>query len=178
MVNWKQWNEIRAKKRIKGRENSEKRPKKGSLISNSKYTSKKYTQLASISKQRGRDSPLQLRVSQWNGRSVQSLEKIDFAKNLPGLVSLQEIWHQDDNVRDINRCVDMVTRECKRGGGTALINNCPDLYTISILKRHKINKDSNLLKMRINGNYLWLGNIYINPPVSARKIQKIFGKLR
>ena len=44
--------------------------------------------------------PTEFSLCQWNARSIQSKEKLDFIENLPGsLILLQEIWHRSSNIK-------------------------------------------------------------------------------
>jgi len=119
---------------------------------------------------------IQFSLSQWNARSIQSKDKLDFIENLPGsLIFLQEIWHRASNIKGIGQQIGLIERDIKEGGGTATLNLSN--MKIQVLSSFQINKDSQAIKVRIDGNFLWICNIYIHIK-KVSKIQKLFGKLR
>lgn len=120
--------------------------------------------------------PFSLRIAQWNGCSINTQSKTNFIRSLDSkIIAVQEIWQNSETVSKNFQVLDIVERTLKRGGGTAtLLNNSPDLF---IKEKHKINKDSNMLKINIRNNYIWLINIYLNQG-KISQLQKLFGKIK
>jgi endonuclease/exonuclease/phosphatase family metal-dependent hydrolase len=121
-------------------------------------------------------APFELSIAQWNCRSVNKIEKINFIRGLrSNLTALQEIWKKGERISEMFQHLNIVERTTKRGGGTAtLLNNFPDHKITEI---HSINKDTNLIKVIINNNYLWIANVYLSKG-KISKLQKLFGKLQ
>ncbi len=115
-------------------------------------------------------------ILQWNGRSLQSNPKVAFLKGINWeLCCLQEIWQHEDQLQNLGNVLATRIRTTKRGGGSSTIHSSH----FKILKEKEIvlNKDSLLLKIRIENSHMWIGNIYI-PNKSLKKIIKIFCKIR
>ena len=102
--------------------------------------------------------------------------KIIFIKGLKSeLIALQEIQQKEDTISSNFNTINIQERTTKRGGGTATI--IENLYGWKISKVVKINKDSNLLKINLQNNYIWFLNLYLNQGKMS-KIQKLFGILQ
>ena len=90
------------------------------------------------------------------------------------LVAIQEVWQHATDIDNEWNVIDLITRTNKRGGGTALIAQKSNLF--SVQKVVNVNKDTNLVKLRIKNNYLWICNLYFHK-AEISKIQKLFGKV-
>lgn len=123
-----------------------------------------------------KEKSLKLKILQWNVRSLNSESKINYIKSLEcDLYCLQEIWKQEENLHLIGRVLISKIRKNQRGGGTGIIVN--DLLTIKKSVESSLSKDSSLIKLAINGVYIWVGNIYF-PIWTHETATRLFGKLR
>ena len=121
-------------------------------------------------------SSISISISQWNARSVQSEEKINYLRSLPtDILAIQEVWQRQYNLPQIGRVMDISDRAYKRGGGTASM--CMSTINLQVLKKQPINKDTSAIKLRIQSQYMWLINTY-NYQGTTSKIQRLFGKIR
>ena len=122
------------------------------------------------------NSSISISISQWNARSVHSLDKINYLRTLStDIIAIQEIWQRQYNLLQIGKGIDITDRAYKRGGGTASI--CKATLNLQILNKLPINKDTSAIKVRIQNQYLWLINTY-NYKGTTNKIQRLFGKIR
>ncbi len=117
-----------------------------------------------------------IRILQWNARSINSQIKVDFIKGLNSdLLCLQEIWQQVDNIKTLGKVLETVVRTESRGGGTATLVR--EEISAQVITTERINKDTKLIKARIDNSYMWICNLYW-PNWSMNKAQKLFGKIR
>ena len=116
-----------------------------------------------------------LKISQWNGLSIQNETKLNFLRSLPGdIITVQEIWRHSKNVKSIGNILEISEREFKRGGGSATLSNNDKII---VIERVQLNKDSHAVKIRYENVYAWIANIYLNKGTFS-KLQKLFGKLQ
>ncbi len=121
-------------------------------------------------------SPIPFSLLQWNGRSIQNEDKLNFLKSMkPDIFAIQEIWKRSTVLKDLGIEMDFKERIEKRGGGTASLHN--PRINIQVLKKFAINKDSTAIKIKIQRNYVWLLNIYLHKG-SSSQLQKLLGKIR
>ncbi len=117
-----------------------------------------------------------LSVSQWNSRSLNSEYKTRFVQSLFGeVVAIQEIWQRFDNAEKIGELIGKSTRLDERGGGSATVSKTT--RKIQLISEFKVNKDSHAVKLRIEGAYVWLINLYLHKGC-MRKIQKAMGIIK
>ena len=123
-----------------------------------------------------KDHTTPLKITQWNARSLQSEAKVNFIRSLPGdLVAIQEIWGHAENIQKVGSIISCSKREERRGGGTSTIHRLH--HHPFILERLQLNKDSNAIKIKINGLYMWFINCYLARG-STTKLQRLFARLR
>ena len=108
------------------------------------------------------NTQVELKIAQWNARSLCSLEKIAFIEALKAdIMTIQEIWKRTQEVEGLSgTIISMSTRESgQNGGGTATLNYMakhPDILT-----NFTINKDSKAIKIRLRqGFFCWVINFY------------------
>ena len=90
------------------------------------------------------------------------------------ITALQEIWQHQQGIKEKWDILDIITRPSGRGGGTATLIQDPNQFLVQ--KKIQINKDSNMLRIRIKNNYFWFCNIYLHEP-KITKLQKLMGKV-
>jgi len=116
-----------------------------------------------------------LRLSQWNGCSIQNEAKLNFIRSLPGdIVAIQESRKHSKEIASLGEILDFSERKIKGGGGSTTLSK---IAGIQVLQNLQLNKDSHAVKVRYENTYFWLANIYLNKGTYS-KIQKLFGKLR
>lgn len=96
-----------------------------------------------------------LRIVQWNCRSLNNKDKVEYTKSLNAdLTLLQEIWQHGEAINVNLNSLYTIERKNLRGGGTAALSKEDTQFTI--LKDIPINKDCSILKIRWKNNYFWL----------------------
>ena len=118
---------------------------------------------------------ISLKISQWNGFSIQNETKVNFLRSLPGdIITVQEIWKHSKNVKSIGNVLEISERKFEKGGGSTTISKNDRIH---VIEKVQLNKDSHAVKIRYENVYAWIANIYLNKG-TFNKIQKLFGKLQ
>jgi len=116
-----------------------------------------------------------LKLSQWNGCSIQNETKLNFIRSLPGdIIAIQESRKHSKDVALLGKILDFSERDHKGGGGSTTLSK---INGIQAIQNVQLNKDSHAVKVRYENTYFWIANIYLNKGTYS-KIQKLFGKLR
>jgi len=115
-------------------------------------------------------------ISQWNACSLCDYSKIDFVRSINShIVAIQEIRNHQDMLDSCGYCFDFSLRTNQIGGGTSTFES--QHKSIQILQRITVNKDTNLLKLCMNGNILWFSNVYLHDS-EPKRVQKLFAKIQ
>ena len=124
------------------------------------------------------ENTINIRLAQWNPRSLNTREKIDYIIGIDAdIFALQEVWQRDTEVENLPfEIISKTTRLLERGGGTATL--AKDHLRCRSVQNFEINKDMRAVKLRIaQGFWCWLINVYVHDG-SIKKVQKIFAKIR
>lgn len=159
------------------RENKKKLSKHHSLVmptESASDTTKEYKLPNKSTSQRR--SIFKFSIAQWNARSTNTQEKLDFIKTFnSNITTLQEIWSKGHIIAENFEKLNIEKRMYQNGGGTATILD--KFAPFNIQKKIRINKDTTLIRINFSNHYLWLGNIYLCKG-NIRKIQKLFGEIQ
>ena len=106
---------------------------------------KSYHPIITTKKQKHK-TKISLKISQWNGFSIQNETKLNFLRSLPGdIITVQETWKHCNNIKSIGNILEVSERELKRGGGSTTLSKIDKIH---VIEKAQLNKDSHAVKIR------------------------------
>ena len=119
-----------------------------------------------------------LKLAQWNSRGLCHISKLNIINSVAcDIFAVQEAGHPFTNGSGLlyKKTIDQKERKgTERGGGTLTLSD----LKISSKNEYSLNKDSNLLRLVLDGVFvIWLGNVYLNKGLS-KQVQKLFSQIQ